>query len=150
MESSSVGGAKGGASEGVRQRSRRLESMFYCRARCRGCRSTTELCAWLPRGCPEAGGGDNWVCATCAGMNDKAPVRLLVVSGEGKGPYHAEPYRGKLTLRALKARLTRERCGGDRVAWYATPAGRRGEVDGEQMMHPEAALAALERAEVLE
>jgi hypothetical protein len=43
--------------------------------------------------------------------------RIFIVSGEGDGgTYHRELYTGKRTQRAIKARLTRERCGGDRWA----------------------------------
>lgn len=41
---------------------------------------------------------------------------IWIASGEGDGPGHRERYDGALTVRALKGRLTRERCGGDRWA----------------------------------
>ena len=44
---------------------------------------------------------------------------VRIVSGEGEGPGTIEDYTGTLTSRAIKARLTRERCHGDRWA-YAT------------------------------
>ena len=44
-------------------------------------------------------------------------VRLDVVSGEGEQG-RAVAYTGSGRLSALKARLTRERCGGDRWARY--------------------------------
>lgn len=47
---------------------------------------------------------------------------LQVVSGEGETG-SIEPYTGKRTVRAIKARLTRERCGGDRWARVDTNDG---------------------------
>lgn len=41
--------------------------------------------------------------------------KIAIVSGEGEIG-HAELYNGKKTARALKSRLTRERCNGDRWA----------------------------------
>lgn len=41
--------------------------------------------------------------------------RLAIVSGEGESGTREE-YTGKRTARAIRARLTRERCGGDRWA----------------------------------
>ena len=46
----------------------------------------------------------------------KKPTLIRIVSGEGEGPGHVETYTGALTPRAIKARLTRERCHGDRWA----------------------------------
>ncbi len=40
---------------------------------------------------------------------------LVIVSGEGVNG-HVREYGGRLTMRALKMRLTRERCEGDRWA----------------------------------
>ena len=40
---------------------------------------------------------------------------IRIVSGEGVLGA-SEPYTGKRTMRAIKMRLTRERCGGDRWA----------------------------------
>lgn len=40
---------------------------------------------------------------------------LVIISGEGAAGT-VGPYTGKRTVRALKMRLTRERCGGDRWA----------------------------------
>ena len=43
------------------------------------------------------------------------PGRIIIHSGEGtEGNYKI--YRGARTARAIKARLTKERCGGDRWA----------------------------------
>lgn len=42
-------------------------------------------------------------------------TRLWIVSGEGEIGFTLE-YTGKRTLRALRCRLTRERCNGDRWA----------------------------------
>ena len=55
---------------------------------------------------------------------------IKIVSGEGTGNGHIELYTGKRTARAVLARLTRERCGGDRWA-YATVDGER--FDGEEI-----------------
>lgn len=44
-----------------------------------------------------------------------AANRIVIVSGEGERG-HIEAYQGARTMRAIKARLTRERCGGDRWA----------------------------------
>jgi hypothetical protein len=47
-------------------------------------------------------------------MIERAP-RIAIQSGEGEiGAY--ELHTGRRTVRAIKARLTRERCGGDRWA----------------------------------
>lgn len=40
---------------------------------------------------------------------------ILIVSGEGEEG-HTGTYTGKRTMRAIKQRLARERCGGDRWA----------------------------------
>jgi len=42
---------------------------------------------------------------------------LEIVSGEGNGKGYVEPYTGRRTRRALAARLTRERCDGERWAY---------------------------------
>lgn len=47
---------------------------------------------------------------------------LKIVSGEGDNGT-AEDYAGAKTVRAIKARLTRERCGGDRWARVDTADG---------------------------
>ena len=47
---------------------------------------------------------------------------LEIVSGEGENGT-AEEYTGAKTVRAIKARLTRERCGGDRWARVDTADG---------------------------
>lgn len=49
---------------------------------------------------------------------------IEIVSGEG-AQGKAEPFTGKRSLRALRARLTRERCGGDRWAFVY--------IDGERV-----------------
>ena len=41
---------------------------------------------------------------------------ILIISGEGSGPGVEEQYEGARTVRAIKARLTKERAGGDRWA----------------------------------
>lgn len=48
---------------------------------------------------------------------------ILIASGEGTGPGTFERYHGAHTARALKARLTKERAGGDRWAelWIEQP-----------------------------
>lgn len=43
-------------------------------------------------------------------------MKILILSGEGVGEGHLEEKGGLSTPRAIKARLTRERCGGDRWA----------------------------------
>ncbi len=47
---------------------------------------------------------------------------LEIVSGEGENGM-VEEYTGAKTVRAIKARLTRERCGGDRWARVDTDDG---------------------------
>ena len=47
---------------------------------------------------------------------------LQILSGEGDGGT-AEDYTGAKTVRAIKARLTRERCGGDRWSRVDTDDG---------------------------
>ena len=47
---------------------------------------------------------------------------IQIVSGEGENGT-AEDYTGAKTVRAIKARLTRERCGGDRWARVDTDDG---------------------------
>ena len=50
---------------------------------------------------------------------------IEIVSCEGDGPGTSEVYQGKRpSIRSLRARLNRERCGGDRWA--------RVEIDGQQ------------------
>lgn len=43
-------------------------------------------------------------------------AKILIISGEGEGPGIVEVFEGKRTLRAIKMRLARERCGGQRWA----------------------------------
>ena len=52
---------------------------------------------------------------------------IRVHSGEGYGPGHAEIFTGKRTARALKARLTKERAGGDRWAHLTLETGEHEE-----------------------
>jgi hypothetical protein len=49
--------------------------------------------------------------------------RIEIVAGEGEGHGHRSVHTGRPTMRAIRARLTRERCGGDRwaYAWIKTP-----------------------------
>jgi hypothetical protein len=47
---------------------------------------------------------------------------LKIVSGEGENGT-AQDYAGAKTVRAIKARLTKERCGGDRWARVDTADG---------------------------
>ena len=59
--------------------------------------------------------------------------RIQIVSGEEVGPIHIEPHTGRATARAIRARLTRERCNGDRWAHVV--------IDGERVYdggHPTA------------
>jgi hypothetical protein len=46
----------------------------------------------------------------------KSAEEIEIVSGEGEIGT-VEDYEGKRTIRAIKARLTKERCGGDRWAF---------------------------------
>ena len=41
---------------------------------------------------------------------------IIIISGEGTGEGTTEIYQGKKTVRAIKTRLTKERCSGDRWA----------------------------------
>jgi hypothetical protein len=50
------------------------------------------------------------------GEEDTMRPWILIWSGEGDGPGASEVYGGALTMRALRSRLTRERCGGQRWA----------------------------------
>lgn len=58
-------------------------------------------------------------------------MKIEIVSGEGERGT-ATPYTGKLTMRALRSRLTRERCHGDRWAFVR--------VDGERISELASAL----------
>lgn len=51
-------------------------------------------------------------------------IKYYVVSGEGENGTR-ELYTGKLTVRAIKARLKKEECGGDRWARIETEDGER-------------------------
>jgi len=48
---------------------------------------------------------------------------MLIMSGEGDGPGTIERYEGARTAKAIRSRLSRERCHGDRWAsvWIALP-----------------------------
>ena len=46
--------------------------------------------------------------------------KIYVISGEGTGAGHREEYTGTITCRALRQRLTREVCNGDRCAFLST------------------------------
>jgi hypothetical protein len=50
--------------------------------------------------------------------------KIIIVSGEGTVGT-PEIYTGKRTRRAMRARLTKESCGGDRWAFFRTPDGER-------------------------
>ncbi|KKN30585.1 hypothetical protein LCGC14_0832490 [marine sediment metagenome] len=50
---------------------------------------------------------------------------VQIVSGEGAGEGRIEPHTGRATARAIRARLTRERCNGDRWAHVV--------IDGERV-----------------
>ncbi len=52
--------------------------------------------------------------------------QIVIISGEGTGPGTIEEYTGKRTVRAIKSRLTRERCYGER---WARAIARHGEND---------------------
>ena len=49
--------------------------------------------------------------------------QLYVISGEGEGRGHREEYTGKLTVQAMRARIKREVCGGDRWCRIDTAEG---------------------------
>ncbi len=54
--------------------------------------------------------------------------KIMIVSGEGEQGT-IRTYTGKMTVRALRARLTRETCGGDR--WARAEVWRNGELTQE-------------------
>ena len=66
--------------------------------------------------------------------------RVVIISGEGTGPGAIEPHTGAPTLRAIRARLTRERCGGDRwahaIAYVAEGEGVNVETDSPRFWPP--------------
>lgn len=49
--------------------------------------------------------------------------RIDIVSGEGEGHGHRSMHTGRPTMRAIRMRLKKERCHGDRwaYAWIKTP-----------------------------
>ena len=53
-----------------------------------------------------------------------AAQEIEIVSGEGTGSGTCETFTGRRTVRAIKARLTRERCGGDRWAFVKVDGQR--------------------------
>jgi hypothetical protein len=57
----------------------------------------------------------------------KSAEEIEIVSGEGEQGT-VEDYEGKRTIRAIKARLTKERCGGDRWA-FVRVNGQRIDLD---------------------
>ena len=63
---------------------------------------------------------------------DNPALPVVIMSGEGDGPGHIEIFTGKRTIRAIKARLTRERCCGDRWAnaWVFSGITLDGDDDG--------------------
>ncbi|WP_419639280.1 hypothetical protein [Thiolapillus sp.] len=67
-------------------------------------------------------------------------TRVVIISGEGTGPGAIEPHTGAPTLRAIRARLTRERCGGDRwahaIAYVADGEGVNVETDSPRYWSP--------------
>jgi len=52
-------------------------------------------------------------------MSNQIKTQYVIFAGEGTGIHNVKPYTGKLTARAVRARLTRERAGGDRQAKIA-------------------------------
>ena len=48
---------------------------------------------------------------------------IVIISGEGEGPGTVEIYTGKISIRTINARLTKERNGGDRWAKAVQYAG---------------------------
>ena len=67
-------------------------------------------------------------------------TRVVIISGEGTGPGTIEPHNGLPTMRAIRARLTRERCGGDRwahaIAYVAEGEGVNVETDSPRSWPP--------------
>jgi len=64
-------------------------------------------------------------------------IEIRIVSGEGDVG-GAEAYTGKRTIRALKSRLTRERCHGDR--WARAEALVNAETDDYPAVYSEISL----------
>lgn len=66
-------------------------------------------------------------------------TRVIIISGEGTEPGAIEPHTGAPTRRAIRARLTRERCGGDRwahaIAYVAEGEGVNLETDNPAYWH---------------
>lgn len=52
-------------------------------------------------------------------------MTIYIISGEGTGEGTRELYTGKMSARAIRQRVTRERCGGDRWARLESEAGER-------------------------
>ena len=67
-------------------------------------------------------------------------TQVVIISGEGEGPGAIEPHTGAPTLRAIRVRLTRERCGGDRwahaIAYVAEGEGVNVETDSPRYWSP--------------
>lgn len=61
-----------------------------------------------------------------------AGIEIRIVSGEGTVG-SSDVYTGKRTIRALKSRLTRERCNGDR--WARAEALVRAETDNHPAVY---------------
>jgi hypothetical protein len=53
---------------------------------------------------------------TTIDLLEKTDNEITIISGEGEGPGTVEYFHGRRTLAAIKRRLTKERCGGDRWA----------------------------------
>lgn len=66
-----------------------------------------------------------------------AGIEIRIVSGEG-AVGSSDVYTGKRTIRALKSRLTRERCNGDR--WARAEALVRAETDDYPAVYSEISL----------
>lgn len=64
-------------------------------------------------------------------------AEIRIVSGEGTIG-KSETYTGKRTIRALKSRLTRERCNGDR--WARAEVLSRPETDSDPAVYKEVPL----------
>ena len=134
------------------------------RCECEG--PAPRLIEWMPpqhRASHRAAGGAGewpgngalrlWCCDSCATdlLEDREWARevtptvlatIWIVSGEGTGQGHRQRYEGAMTVLALEARLTRERCGGDRWARVEVETATR----HSEETTPVEALAAYQRS----
>lgn len=68
-------------------------------------------------------------------MATKNAKRITIVSGEGTGCGHIKMFKGSQTARAVRARLVRERCGGDRWAYARVDGERVDDADLDCVLH---------------